>query len=255
VKSEPPTALGARACAASVQCNRFVDNKAEDGAGDPTDGSTILLQNAATLFADRLIARQNTGAHLLRELGDASSDASYAALSNCLFVANTFTQELIAQTDGDAASLYMNSCTIADNAIGAPHAFLAPGIIVLLYDIIDQPGRTTVDPPITDPDHATYLLTNDRSTLPDTVYIHEGIPTFVDAANGDYHLTSNSLGVDSAPPDANTGAPRADLDRKPRVVDLPEVPNNFGPMDLGAYEIQPPCSAADTVYCDGFDGT
>jgi len=98
------------------------------------------------------------------------------------------------------------------------------------------------------------VLSNDRSTLPDTAYIGEGEPTFVNATTGDYHLVSTSRGIDAAPIDAYYfPAPHADLDRRPRVVDLPDVPNNFGPMDLGAYEIQPACSSTDTVFCNGFD--
>ena len=102
------------------------------------------------------------------------------------------------------------------------------------------------------------MLSNDRSTLPDTAYIEEGEPTFVDAANGDYHLMPTSLGVDFAPIDDTTFATLLDLDRQRRVVDLPNVANNFGPMDLGAYEIQLStvlaCANADTIFCDGFDG-
>ncbi|MEP7098628.1 MAG: hypothetical protein ABI748_13280, partial [Dokdonella sp.] len=86
---------------------------------------------------------------------------------------------------------------------------------------------------------------------PDTVYIQAGEPSFVDAAHGDYHLLHSSLGVDDAPVDSTV--PPLDLDRKPRVVDLPDVPNRLGPRDLGAYEIQPACSGADTIFCNGFE--
>ena len=119
----------------------------------------------------------------------------------------------------------------------------------------DQPGRATVDPAITDSTSAAHVLTNDRSTLPDTAYIQQGEPSFVDAANGDYHLLSTSLGVDDAPVEDVSIATHLDLDRNPRVVDLPSLPNNFGPMDLGAYELQsaPPCIASDTIFCNGFE--
>ena len=102
------------------------------------------------------------------------------------------------------------------------------------------------------------MLTNDRGTLPDTVYIQQGEPTFVNAAAGDYRLTPTSLGVDSAPIDTSQLATTKDLDRKSRVVDLPTVePNNLGPMDLGAYEVQLSavlsCAIDDTVFCNGFE--
>ncbi len=98
------------------------------------------------------------------------------------------------------------------------------------------------------------MLSNDRSTLPDTVYIQAGEPTFVDAANGDYHLQLSSLGIDSAPMSTNiSAAGPLDLDRKPRIVDLPGVPNHFGAMDLGAYEHPFTCAGGDTIFCNGFE--
>lgn len=255
VVTEPPTALGAVACAPNVPCNTLAGNVAEDGNNQPTDGSTILVQTFGQLTADRFKASANTGAHVLRVLGDGSTidaDDTDAALTNCLLADNTLTQELIALTGGDQAILSLDACTVAGNSIGAPYAFLAPGNFQLNNSIIDQPGRATVDPAITDGDYAAHVLTNDRSTLPDTAYIQLGEPSFVDAANGDYHLMRSSLGVDDAPVDPNV--PPQDLDRRTRVVDLPDVPNNFGPMDLGAYEIQPACAGNDTIFCDGFDG-
>jgi len=174
-------------------------------------------------------------------------------LSNCLLADNVLTQELLAQTGGAGAFLSVDSCTIAGNQIGAPYTLLAPGGFNMHNSIIDQPGRATVDPAQTDSARITHVLSNDRSTLPDSAYIDEGEPTFVDAAHGDYHLRLASLGVDAAPVETYPGAPKADLDRRPRVYDQPAVSNYFGPMDLGAYELQPSCAHADTVYCDGFE--
>src|SRR5262249_9537728 len=52
------------------------------------------------------------------------------------------------------------------------------------------------------------------------------------------------------------GGSALDLDGNARNVDLPDVPNRYGPMDLGAYEVQTDdaCANPDTVFCDGFDG-
>src|SRR5450432_1396981 len=97
VQTEPPTALGAVACAADVPCNQIVGNKAEDQNGQPTTGSTILLQNGSDLEADRFSMRANTGAHVLRVVGDVINDHVVATLSNCLLAGNSLTQELIAQ--------------------------------------------------------------------------------------------------------------------------------------------------------------
>ena len=253
-QTEAPPALSAVACAAGVACNEFVGNSTVDANNQPTPGSTILLQTASMLYADRFSARSNTGAHLVREVGDGNV-LTTTTLSNCLLADNTLTQELIAQTGGSFSAFNLDSCTIAGNQIGAPYVFLATTDYARLHNsIIDQPGRATIDPAITNPGYAAYVLSNDRSTLPDTVYIQAGEPTFVDAANGDYHLQLSSLGIDSAP--ISTGFSEAgplDLDRKPRIVDLPGVPNHFGAMDLGAYEHPFTCSGGDTIFCNGFE--
>ena len=252
VNPEPPTALGAVACAAGVTCNTVTANKAEDGGGNPTPGATILLQSDSDLEGDRFSMRENTGAHALREIGDAI-DAN-ADLTNCLLADNVLTQELIAQTDGTDAFAELDSCTIAGNTVGAPYVFLGP-TLELYSSIVVQPGRATIDPAITDPNIAANVLSNDISSLPGTANIHQGAPNFVDAVNGDYHLLPTSLGIDDAPVEPASIATHLDLDRNPRVVDLQSIPNSFGPMDLGAYELQyaPPCIASDTIFCNGFE--
>src|SRR5574337_830141 len=211
---EPVAALGAVACAAGVPCNTLTANKAVDGGGNPTAGATILLQSNGKFLGDRFSMRANTGAHALREIGD--TFLSDAILTNCLLADNVLTQELIAQTDGTNAAAKLDSCTIAGNTIGAPYVFLAPGYLFLRNSIIEQPGHATVDPAITDSYSAAYLLTNDRSTLPNAYSIEQGEPSF---------------------------------------VDLPNVFDGYGPMDLGAYEVQRvfACGASDTIFCDGFE--
>lgn len=67
-----------------------------------------------------------------------------------------------------------------------------------------------------------------------------------DAAHGDYHLARHSLAVDFAPAG---GFSSLDLDRKPRDVDQPDVPDRFGLRDVGACENAP---LADLVFADGF---
>jgi hypothetical protein len=89
--------------------------------------------------------------------------------------------------------------------------------------------------------------------LPVDPTIVQGIPTFVDATNGDYHLRAHSLGVDFAVALKN---PDIDLDGNPGgITDLPQIPNLLGPADLGAYELQSAFACdtnADALFCDGF---
>ena len=236
-----PPALGAVACAPDVPCNEIDDNIAVDLGGNPTPGSAILMQTGGQLYADRFSLRGNEGAHAIRLV-----ESALAELGDCLLAQNA-TNELIYATGG--FQLKIDSCTLAANVVSS-------GVVV--YDdtqffevtrsIIDQPGRVAIDF-LGNPDDMTlqYVLANDTSGLSGLDLI-SGSPTFVDAANGNFHLQPASLGVDYAP-----AAGGYDLDRRSRDVDLVDQPNAFGPRDLGAYEIQLRCSGTDTVFCDGFD--
>ncbi len=77
-------------------------------------------------------------------------------------------------------------------------------------------------------------------------------PQFVADATGDMHLLPTSPCIDAAA-NANAGAGNTlDLDRLPRFVDAPSVPDTgVGTppiIDMGAYEFQPPA-----IACDGID--
>ena len=79
----------------------------------------------------------------------------------------------------------------------------------------------------------------------------QGDPSFVDVAQGDYHLRPTSLAIDVAPPVAGDDR---DLDGNPHDQDIVSVPDQDGDRDLGAYERQQRyCGAADTVFCATFD--
>jgi hypothetical protein len=124
-----------------------------------------------------------------------------------------------------------------------------------LHDsIIAQPGVATLDYTGNAGDlDIKYVMSNNISTLPGGADVVVGVPTFVDAANGDYHLAKNSYGLDFAP--AITGDDR-DLDGLPHDQDLPTVPNVYGVRDLGAYERQNlfnECGTSDSLFCDGFE--
>jgi hypothetical protein len=48
-----------------------------------------------------------------------------------------------------------------------------------------------------------------------------------------------------------------DLDGNPRTLDLIDVPDQWGPLDVSACEIQakvPGCSVANTIFCSGLHG-
>ena len=237
-----PTDEGAMTCA--VPCNQMYGNIAEDSANQPTGGSVVGVSNSI-FAANKLDLRGSVAGDLV--------EAASAYLTNCLLAANHTEHELIG-----SAHLAIDSCTIANNTIDNGYVIYVPsdsgnGELDLVNSIIDQPANLSLE---YDADisrlKASYLLLLDTSSFPvasDTIVPAE--PTFVDAANGDYHLTATSWGIDFAPAAGAAGS--TDLDGSPRSIDLPGVPNLFGPRDLGAYERQYVC-AADTIFCDDFDG-
>lgn len=250
---ESPPSLGAVACAPDVVCNSVDGNTAEDGASQPTDGSAILVQTYGNIVADRLALRGNRGGHAIRTFSPDPYTGS-ADLYNCLLADNLVSGELIdvqgaAESGYDPRPTRFVNCTFAHNAIGGSTVIHAADSFTMVDSIIDEPGIPTLAYSGNPANLAVqYLLSNDTSTLPVATGVMQGEPTFVDAANGDYHLQLSSLGIDIAP--ARSGS---DLDRHPRTVDLPAVPNDYGPLDLGAYERQFACAGPDTLFCDGFE--
>jgi hypothetical protein len=248
---EAPPALGAVACAPGVACNEIARNVAADSTNQHTDGAVLLVDSTSSLRANRLILRNNSAGYAINAVGADENQYGPIVLANCLLADNHTRHELIGIHRSESTSFSIGRCTVANNAVDNGYVFNANQYTTfsLANSIVDNPGvqslaftgsagNLTVG----------YVLSNDASTLPGATGVAQGEPTFVDATNGDYHLQATSLGVDFAP--AVNGL---DLDRKPRTVDLPGSVDVYGPMDLGAYEIQPACSSADTVFCNGFD--
>ena len=241
------SSLNAVRCAAGVTCNTLNDNVAEDNSNDPKPGSVILMQDGGDvsggLSADRFEMRGNTGGHAIRAFD------TYVSVSNCLIADNADAGDVIRiETDGNGGETHVDSCTIVNNTVGSGAVIHSPYPLSLTDSIIDESGVTTLSysggAGFLD---VAYVLATDTATLPSANGIDQGQPDYVDAASSNYHLKPTSIGIDYAP--GNGGN---DLDGNPRDVDLSEVPNAFGPRDIGAYELQFICSP-DTIYCNGFD--
>jgi hypothetical protein len=257
---------GAVACAAGVTCNEMSGNVAENTNQQPTDGAVILMQSSGFLQADRIKVSGNQGGAAIRVLTDQENNwsggngnlAVNTQLENCLLADNVLSGELFDATPGggDNNKIVLDGCTIVGNQIGAPYLMLVQlsdtSSFAVRNSLIAQPGRATVDYDGSfDNFAAKYIVSNDITTLSSVgVGVRTGTPSFVDATNGDYHLQRTSIGVNYAP----AGTTSHDLDGNARVVNLPDVPDVYGPMDVGAYEIQSSCAVADTIFCDGFDG-
>ena len=73
-------------------------------------------------------------------------------------------------------------------------------------------------------------------------------PGFVDAANGDYHLSANSDAIDLCDESLFDGSSYNDLNGHARGHDDPIVNNFLGPYDAGAYE-----SNNDLIFKNTFE--
>jgi predicted outer membrane repeat protein len=243
------THLGEAACADGVACNTMDRNVAEDGFGNPTPGSTILMQTAGGLTIYGLHLELSQGAHAIRTF-DTTNDFQNCLVSDGLFSDAPFVFEN--EDYADYAHTDLRGCTIAGNQIDSGPIISSGRNLLLDNSLFDQPGVAAVVMTHSASLTADYVMADDTDGLPAQDDIVQASPLFVDAANGDYHLQRTSPGVDFAPAGGGT-----DLDRHPHDVDLGDIPNVSGPRDLGAYEIQDQlpgsCYIGDTIYCNGFD--
>lgn len=245
-----PVSLGAVPCTDSSLCNTIDHNE----TADPGSGSIILIQDTGYLIANRFAMRGNHADHAIRIVGDQVVTDLY----DCLIAGNSVAHELIYESGNNTPTI-IDSCTFANDSIGATHAIHTESDLTLNDSIVAEPGTLTLDYSGNPANLVVdYVLSNDISTLPASgTGIIPGTPEFVDLAGGDYHLKPTSLGVDFAPTTSSYYVQNsADLDGNPRNFDLPAEPNVFGTQDIGAYEMRNlfrECGAADSLYCDGFD--
>ena len=242
----PVTLLAPVTCTVGQGCDDISDNYAQDSSGNATGGATVLIQSEGELQANRFAARRNHGGSLFQFVDDSADYGPPPAstLHNCLLVDNVETAPLIlVNGNADGSRLTVDSCTITNNTVdtaSVPAYTIGAGVNYLqltnsiIYDLGAQVVNFNNGRPADDLT-AQYDLVNNSSTLPNGYAVLKGAPLFVNAPPQDYHLLSSSLGVDYAP-----GESGVDLDGNARSVDLPGVSNIYGPMDLGAYEIQLP---------------
>jgi hypothetical protein len=238
------------ACTTGPLCNEIADNASSDAGS-----ATVMVQSNGALFANRFAARRNQGGRLVELIAD--TDIASAILENCLLADNVMSSNLLWGNGGAAdTSLFVHSCTLTHNQLGSSDPVIYADVhrLEVTDTIVDQPPNASLAfTGSADQLFTQYVLTNDTGTFAGGVGILAGAPVFVDAANADYHLQRSSPGIDEAP-----AADGLDLDGNPRTVDLTDIPDDFGPTDLGAYEIQtqlppPSCAVADTIYCNGFE--
>jgi hypothetical protein len=240
---------GAVPCASGVICNTMNDNRAVDGANHPQPGSVLLLGQNGTSSIDRVVLRNNSGAHAIHVIDQDSN------ISNCLVADNDLSAEtLIIDDEGGASGVNVTNCTIANNAHNSGSIIRTGLNVTLRYLILDQPAMSSASTSGSPAIFADDVLAADPTGLPVQANIVQGEPIFVNAAAGNYHLrafvqagvVTSSPGMDFGPP---VSGDDRDLDGNPHDQDVPAVPDLFGVRDLGAYEAQP---ILDRIFVDAF---
>ena len=241
---------GVVACT-SESCNSIDHNVTQNGAGQPTAGAAILLQTNTRASFDRIRVTGNTGDHALRLAGGGGeTETTYADLSNALLAGNIARDELILAEAG--TNLDVMNATLTGNQSPSGVVIRANGELTVGDTIFAQgPASSVLYGGNAANLHLDYILSMEVASLASGNHVVQGDPSFIDVAHGDFRLMPNSLAVDVAPP--VVGDDR-DLDGKPHDQDIPDVPDQDGDRDLGAYERQKRyCGATDTVFCSNFD--
>lgn len=240
-------ALPGADCAFGAPCNVFDLNLTENPDGSPSDGA-IIYHYRGELVGARFRVQSNSAGYAIGAL-EAGTE-----ISRCLVTDNLIYKALIVSDYWGSGDTYFDQCTFSRNvfALGITYVmeFLQMNQVSLSGDIIDQQGYASVN---FTPDlmggtfGVTYTMSNDISTLPHGIS-NPGVvqvvdPGFVEPAIGDYHLRNDSPALDFEPAVYDFS-----LDCLYGPSDLPNVPNRFGPSDLGAYELY----STDRIFGSGF---
>lgn len=231
----PPIA----ACAPGSSCNAINLN---------LGAQTVLVGAGSNFIARRFEMRRNLTTFGLFLLGSAK-------VGECLLADNSGLGSVV---EALGSSLEINGCTLANNATGVNPLIdlnAAGGALALENSILFDPARRASVRVTAGSLQSSDVLASETASL--TAHASSNVrsadPRFVDAANGDYHLKSESPAVDYH---LTTGAdffdPNEDIDGNVRGKKLLKVlPVNGSGFDIGAYELQ---SLGDLLFVDGFDG-
>jgi len=153
--------------------------------------------------------------------------ASNSRLNNCLFTGNS------AGIGGGAAACAMNNCTVTDNLAdenGGVAGCALTNCVVYYNTARNRPNWSA--------SLLTFIAFTCTTPLPDGPGNINSKPTFMDRANGNLRLESNSPCINAGYNAFAAGGP--DLNGSPRIAG--------GTVDMGAYEFQTPGSALSYAW-------
>ncbi|MEO8010518.1 MAG: hypothetical protein ABI650_02615 [Dokdonella sp.] len=256
-KSDGGAPDGTVACVPRSSCNYVAANSAFSGFSIGAHGAVALVSNDAVdaptdIRFQSVNIQDNFGSSLFSDdcKTGACDATSRIEVRGSRMVGNSSTPRVL-----DASRRTTFVCaysTIARLEDSPEPLFNSNGLVSLTRSIIWAPGHDVVGGQTPMQLHAFDLLVHDgadfpTSAFPATANIIVRDPRFVNAAGGDVHLLDGSPALDIASAD---GAPNRDLDDNARNVDLPDIVNLNGPVDLGAYEKG---FGSDVIFAAGFE--
>jgi hypothetical protein len=236
-------------CTAALNCNRISGNRARASDGSDRDGAAIMVRARYGEGEARSIVRlwgtqlsDNAGRSLLRH---GALSTGFGSALNELYIAGALITRN--RASGSLIDYYsevpeawdytlgIGATTIAGNVIGGPAVIDSYWPIGLDYSIVWQPGTRAIatDVAYSGANLVEYVIANDFTGVPMSPRLLIADPAFNNPANGDFELRPESPAIDFAPEFGHFTR-----NHRPRPVDLPSIPNRFGPEDLGAYERQ-----------------
>lgn len=251
-RGAPTPPMDAVPCVPSLRCNLITGN----GSGS-APGAVAMALNPDTTQLSRI---DFLGTRIIGNVGDSliadgctfgeCGNPMKVNLENTLIADNPGATRLLRSVFG--MEFACAGCTIVGNGTSSSAPlFDSNGSIWLFNGILWEPGRDVIGGAIPASFTSHDMLVHDATDFAAGLDIAIGNPRFVAPLAGDYHLAVDSPALDRA---STFGASSFDIESNPRVVDLPYITNARGPLDLGAFERQFPCSeVSDSIFCHGFD--
>lgn len=223
---------------ATGTCNRIRGNVAGP------DLPLVSAGSNASIRIDRVIFEDNTATSLLSTNLDMAASTASITMTTSLALRNTLRDNLFEALNGGIVDI--RDSTIARNDGGFSVSLVGsdPTLFQVTDSIIDQPQALVYlsNGPVATT-HFNRVLAHNRNGAQPADNVVLGQPTYRDAFG---RLSPESLGVDYAPVGGG-----ADFDGNVRDIDTANLPNQFGPRDLGAFESQ--VTVLDSVFADGFE--
>lgn len=228
--------LPAPVCSPTEACSRLDDNDATQGGGIcATFGAKVLLLgtqakgNAAQVGAavyGYAAERVELDSVLIADSHDRGNFGTVYLGQGSHFFASGLT---LAASVGGNSLMQMGGASTAS----------------LLYSILYQPGYSVLFKDAASTVTAACVLAHE--VFPYAGDVRVGDPAFVNPGLGDYTLQPASPAVDAC---ADIVERELDAHAQPRGVDLLDVPDQDGPYDIGAFELQ---ASSQGVFANGFE--